>query len=69
MLRVLEAAAGVLRRELGETLHYRRVPELRFRLDRSLEHSRRIEELLADLGEGGDGDGMDARPRGADRDG
>ena len=58
VLRVLEAAAPVLRRELGEILHYRRVPELRFRLDRSLEHSRRIEQLLAELGGGVDQNDM-----------
>lgn len=34
----------------------RRVPELRFQQDRSLEHARRIERILSDvLPDGGDG--------------
>ncbi len=42
----LESAAGTLRRELGRRLRLRRIPELRFVADRSLEHARRIEDLL-----------------------
>ena len=45
----LEAAAGFLRRELGRLLHLRRVPELRFHKDHSLDQARRIEEILADV--------------------
>lgn len=43
----LQSAAPFIRRELGRVLRIRRVPELRFKPDRSLEHARRIEELLA----------------------
>lgn len=42
----LQAAAPFIRGELGRRLHIRRIPELRFELDRSLEHAMRIERLL-----------------------
>ncbi|MBI4538321.1 MAG: 30S ribosome-binding factor RbfA [Gemmatimonadetes bacterium] len=45
----LQSAAPFIRRELGRALHIRRIPELRFQLDRSLEHARRIEELLTQV--------------------
>lgn len=48
-LRGLEAAAPFLRTLLGKTLHIRRVPELRFREDRSYDGARRIEEVLSDV--------------------
>jgi ribosome-binding factor A len=70
----LDAAAPFVRRELGKVLHLRQIPELRFREDRSLEHARRIEEILSrvlpgdgDVEEGSD-DG-DAGPGGGDEGG
>ena len=45
----LEAAAPFLRRELGRSLHLRRVPELRFQQAHSLDQARRIEEILSDV--------------------
>jgi ribosome-binding factor A len=45
----LTAAAPFLRTALGKILRIRRVPELRFREDRSLEHARRIEEVLSEV--------------------
>ena len=45
----LDAAAPFLRGLLGRLLHIRRIPELRFREDRSMEHARRIEKLLSDV--------------------
>lgn len=45
----LHAAAPFLRRTLGRTLHVRRIPELRFLEDTSLEHAQRIEALLAEV--------------------
>ncbi len=66
----LEAAAPFLRTELGRILHVRRVPELRFRPDRSYEGGRRIEEVLAEVlppdepDEAGDDDSGD-EPEGA----
>lgn len=49
MLEGLRAAAPFIRTELGSRLRIRRVPELRFELDRSLEHAQRIEELLREI--------------------
>lgn len=45
----LRAARVVLRGELGRRLHIRRVPELDFVWDETLEHARRIESLLAQV--------------------
>jgi ribosome-binding factor A len=54
----LAAAAPFLRTTLGRTLRVRRVPELRFQPDRSMEHAQRIEQVLAEVipdDEAGDG--------------
>ena len=45
----LEAAAPFVRRQLGKVLRLRHIPELRFRIDRSQEHARRIEAILAEV--------------------
>ena len=45
----LLAAAPYLRRLLGQILEIRRVPELRFQEDRTLERARRIEDILAEV--------------------
>lgn len=45
----LSRASGFVRRQLGEVLSVRRMPELQFRFDKGLEHSRRIHELLSQL--------------------
>jgi ribosome-binding factor A len=42
----LRAAAPFIRTELGRLLRVRRIPELRFELDRSLEYAMKIERLL-----------------------
>ncbi len=44
----LRAAGTFIRTALADRLPLRRVPELRFEQDRSLEHVQRIEELLAE---------------------
>lgn len=60
----LSAAAGFIRGELGRRLHLRRAPELRFELDRGVDHARRIDsllkEVLPDDHEGGDAGESDA---------
>ena len=48
-LKGLEAAAPFLRTMLGKVLRVRRIPELRFREDRSYDGARRIEEVLSDV--------------------
>lgn len=42
----LEAAAPFIRSELGKRMRLRKVPELRFDRDKSLEYGMRIERLL-----------------------
>jgi ribosome-binding factor A len=48
-LQGLDAAAPYLRRLLGAELQIRRVPELRFEFDETLDHALRIEELLGEV--------------------
>jgi ribosome-binding factor A len=45
----LTAASSFIRSALGQRLRLRRVPELRFEPDRSLEHAMRIEALLSEV--------------------
>jgi ribosome-binding factor A len=45
----LRAAAPFLRKELGGILSIRKIPELRFQKDRSLEHAQRIERILSEV--------------------
>jgi ribosome-binding factor A len=47
--RALERAAPFLRRQLGGLLRLRRVPELKFQFDESIERQDRIERILLDL--------------------
>lgn len=49
LLRGLEAAAPFMRGELGRRLRVRRIPELHFVWDDTLEHAMRIERLLAEV--------------------
>lgn len=46
VLEGLKSAAGFIRTRLGRDLHIRRVPEIRFEIDRSHERAARINELL-----------------------
>lgn len=45
----LEAASHFIRRQLGAMLHIRRVPELRFLEDHTLDQANRIEEILREI--------------------
>ncbi|MEP0814956.1 MAG: 30S ribosome-binding factor RbfA [bacterium] len=47
---VLKAASGYFRTELAGLHDIRKVPELRFILDNSIEHGMRIDKLLSELG-------------------
>jgi ribosome-binding factor A len=49
----LDSAAGFLRARLAKVLPLRVAPEVRFALDRGLEHAQRIEQVLKELKEGG----------------
>ena len=46
----LFAAAPFVRRQLGSSLHVRRIPELDFQQDKTLETAMRIEALLREVG-------------------
>jgi ribosome-binding factor A len=48
LLEGLEAAAPFIRAQLGQVLAIRRIPELRFQLDRTQEAASRIHALLAE---------------------
>lgn len=57
ILKGLEAAGPFIRRELGKILRIRRIPELRFLHDTTLDSALRIEAVLKEvLPEGGNGD-------------
>ena len=45
----LKSAGGYLRRELGNALNLRAVPELAFTLDRSIEYGAHINSIIAEL--------------------
>ena len=47
--KALERATPFLRRQIGARVRLRRVPEIRFEFDRSVEHQDRIEQILLDL--------------------
>jgi ribosome-binding factor A len=47
--RALDRATPFLRRQLGNRLRLRRVPEIRFHFDESVGHQDRIEKVLLDL--------------------
>ena len=47
----LRRATPFFRRQLGDRLGLRRVPELQFRFDESVEHQDRIEQILRELHE------------------
>jgi ribosome-binding factor A len=53
-LRGLESASGFLRSLLARSLSLRIVPELRFVLDRGIEHAAHINRILDDLKTDGD---------------
>ena len=57
----LERATPFCRRQIGGRLRLRRVPEIEFRFDETIEHQDRIERILRDLHE-------EARQRGSDDD-
>ena len=48
-IKALEHASGFIRRELGERLQLRRLPELHFTLDLTQEQVERIERLLKEM--------------------
>jgi ribosome-binding factor A len=55
VVKALKEAARDLRRELAHTMRMRRVPELRFKYDDSVDKGERIEALLRKSGDRGQG--------------
>lgn len=53
VVKALKALAREFRHELAHTMRMRRVPELRFRYDESVDRGERIERLLKEQGEAG----------------
>jgi ribosome-binding factor A len=47
--RALARALPFMRRRVGERLQLRRVPELEFKYDKSIEHQDRVERILQEL--------------------
>ncbi len=45
----IEKSKGFIRSELAKRIHLKKVPELVFKIDETLEYGNRIEELLSDL--------------------
>jgi len=50
----LNQSAGYIRKLMGKILHMRKIPRLEFVLDTNLDHSFRIQEVLAELKDKGD---------------
>ena len=46
----LKVIANDIRKEIGKQMKLRRVPELLFRIDRSQEYGRHIDEVMKNLG-------------------
>jgi len=44
-----ESATGYIRREIGERLQLRYIPDIRFEYDTSLEYGQKMERILANL--------------------
>lgn len=51
-VKALKGAAGFIRRELGARMSLRKVPELRFIADDSIEQSANISQIIQSLNEG-----------------
>lgn len=49
-VRILKTASGYVRKELGARLHIRKVPELTFIADNSIEHSAHIARIIDSFG-------------------
>ena len=44
-----DSAKGIIRKEIGKQMKLRHVPELTFRIDRSMEYGRHIDEVIKKL--------------------
>lgn len=53
-LQGLKSAAGYVRKEVGNRIKIRHIPEIIFELDNSIEYGLHIEKLLQDIGKNND---------------
>lgn len=53
-VKALKGAAGYIRRELGSRVKMRKVPEVRFVADDSIEHSAYISSIISSFSQGGE---------------
>lgn len=49
IMEAFKSAKGLFRREIGKQIKLRHVPDIIFKIDKSLEYGRHIEEVLAGL--------------------
>ncbi|MDO4546121.1 MAG: 30S ribosome-binding factor RbfA [Bacillota bacterium] len=49
VIEALQHAKGIIRREIGRSIKLRHVPDLIFKVDKSLEYGRHIEEIIDEL--------------------
>ena len=49
ILAAMKSAAGMIRREIGQNVKVRHVPELRFKIDSSMEYGRHMSKLIDSL--------------------
>lgn len=59
-VKALKSAAGYIRRELGQKVKMRKVPEVRFVADDSLAHSAQISSIIESFSKGGE-DGVEEK--------
>lgn len=52
-LKALQAASGFIRSALGRRIRLRFLPEIAFKLDTSIDHGIKIQQLLKEINEGG----------------
>lgn len=64
-VKALERAVPFLRRQIGSRVRLRRVPDLQFFYDESIEHQDRIEQILLDLKRERDAQEAEADAQGA----
>jgi ribosome-binding factor A len=48
-IKALESASGYIRHELGERMKTRRIPELNFRLDNTMEKAAKVMKIIKDI--------------------
>lgn len=50
ILNAMKSASGMIKREIGKSIKLRHVPELRFKIDNSIEYGRHMSKIIDSLG-------------------